>query len=300
MSYLKNYRRPFSFVPVILILLIMLVSELFSVQKEAPAHSLSLCFVDVGQGDSVFLKTPEGETWLIDGGEYDAFDFELKSFLAAWNVDKIDFALVTHYHSDHMGGIAELLKRGRIENLIIPDYTPDGNAKTNLLKLAKKADTRVLEVSEGDILPDSNANLEISVLHPQIGGFSEDNENSNSLVLRLEYFDTSVLLTGDLEQDAEKSLARKYNLETDILKIGHHGSATSTSDMFLQKTNPTYGIISAGSDNRYGHPHREVLSRLSDDDVLVYRTDEDGDISFFLTEKGIETIKTETNYNKEQ
>lgn len=292
----KNYKRSFSIFPIIIISLIMLASRAF---PKVSADTLQLCFVDVGQGDSVFLKTHDGETWLIDGGEYDAFDSELQPFLYSQGIHKVDYALVTHYHSDHMGGISELLESGGAENLVLPDYSPGSKAKTKLLKLAKKTGTSVLEMSEGDTLPTLDDNLKISVLHPNQGGFSSENDNNNSMVLKVEYFDTTILLTGDLEVEAEEILVKKYDLEADILKLGHHGSSTSTSDGFIEEVNPTYGIISAGQGNRYGHPHYEVLNRLDDNDVMIFRTDKDGDVTFHLSEKGIESIKTETNYSKE-
>ncbi len=284
-----------------IIILIALALAAFLSQKEpAPiSDSLRLTFVDVGQGDSAFICTPEGETWLIDGGEDGQYQSGLLPFLEARGVEQLDYVVATHYHNDHIGGIFQLLKSGKIKNLILPDYTPGSKAKNGLLKAAENAHTLVLDVSEGDILPSGNKDLKISVLHPEDGGFSPDNENSNSLVLKLEYFGTTALLTGDIEEDAEPLLTEKYDLEADILKLGHHGSATSTSAEFFKEVDPVYGIISAGQGNRYGHPHYEVLNRLRDDDVIIYRTDEDGDITFFLSEKGIDSIETETHYSKE-
>ncbi len=264
--------------------------------QSASIGGLQLTFVDVGQGDAVFIRTRDGETWLIDGGEDAVFDDGLLPFLNSQGVDKLDFAVATHYHSDHTGGIFQLLKSGKIKTLLLPDYTPDSKAKTGLLKNAEAQGTAVLDISSGDVLDTRDNDLQLLVLHPQKGGFSADNENSNSLVIQLDYLGTSALLTGDLEEDAEEVLMRRYDLEADILKLGHHGSSTSTSKDFLAEVNPTYGIISAGKDNRYGHPHFEVLDRLSDEDVMTYRTDLDGDITFVIDENGIKSITTETNY----
>ncbi len=267
--------------------------------KMIDSDGLLLTFVDVGQGDATFLRTIGGETWLVDGGEDDMYEAELLPFLNSQGVDKLDYAVVTHYHNDHMGGIFQLLKSGRIKNLILPDYTPRSKAKSGLLKNAEGSHTAVLDVSAGDVLETSDKNLKIAVLHPEKGGFDIDNENSNSLLLRLDYFDNSVLLTGDLEEDAEETLLGRYNLEVDILKVGHHGSGTSTSKAFLDEADPTYAVISAGEGNSYGHPHNKILNRLEDDDVMLYRTDLDGDVTFVLGEQGIGKISTETNYAKE-
>ncbi len=286
------------------IILILALCLAALVSKEPPKDNpdlegLQLTFVDVGQGDAAFLKTENGESWLIDGGEDDSFDSELLPFLNAQGIDCLDYAVVTHYHSDHTGGIFQLLKSGKIKTLILPNYIPDNKAKSGLMKNAEISHTAVLDVSAGDILQSEDKNLKISVLHPEKGGFSTENENSNSAVLRIDYFDTSALLTGDLETDAEEILLPKYDLEVDILKVGHHGSSTSTGADFLAEADPVYGIISAGEGNRYGHPHYEVLDRLTDNDVMIYRTDQDGDITFVLGEDGIKSVTTETNYAKE-
>ncbi len=262
-------------------------------EADTVADGLELVFVDVGQGDAMFMRTRSGETWLIDGGEDDMYQTELLPFLKSQGVDRLDYAVVTHYHNDHTGGIFQLLKSGRIKTLILPDYVPNSKAKTGLLKNAEVSHTTVLDISAGDMLETSDKDLKISVLHPEEGGFDTDNENSNSAVLRLDYFDSSVLLTGDLEEDAEKDLLLKYELEVDVLKVGHHGSATSTCSEFLKTVNPTYAVISSGEDNRYGHPHYEVLDRLENEDTRVYRTDRDGDITFVLNEGGIVGISTE-------
>jgi len=131
-------------------------------------------------------------------------------------------------------------------------------------------------------------------LHPEKGGLSGENfHNNSSLTLMASCFDTKVLLTGDIESRAERRIAGTGDIECDILKVSHHGSSTSSSKDFLIAANPTYGVISAGEDNAYGHPHFEVLERLEDEDIRVYRTDTDGSITFEIGEEGIKNIATE-------
>ena len=254
---------------------------------------LTVTFIDVGQGDSALIKTPDGKSLLIDGGEYEAYDESLKPFLMSQDIQSVDYALVSHYHSDHMGGISEMLAEQKVRKLIIPEYDDKNQSREKLVKKANKNQTELLEVSQGDSIDLGDPDLKVSVLHPEKGGFSKDNENSNSLVLYVEYLGTSFLFTGDLEADAEETLVDSYALECDVLKAGHHGSSTSTSEEFLMATNPTYAVISAGRNNRYGHPHYETLDLLENDDVKIYRTDTDGDITFKVSEKGIEKIETE-------
>lgn len=282
----------YSILPVAALICAALASVSFPQKTDSPA---AVTFIDVGQGDSILIKAPNGKTLLVDGGEYEAYDDELKPYLLSQGIASVDFALATHYHSDHMGGIHELVEDGGAETLIIPDYEPSNSAKEKLEKAARKTETQVVEVSEGDSIELGDPDISISVLHPDQGGFDSKNENSNSIVLLVSCFDTSILLTGDLEEDAEEVLKDKYDLEVDILKIGHHGSSTSTSKAFLEAADPTYGIIQCGADNRYGHPHYETLDALADNDVLVYRTDEDGDIEVQIDQTGIKEINTQRN-----
>lgn len=263
--------------------------------KEPIQDAGQVVFVDVGQGDCTFVQTPNGTTLLVDGGEYDAFDAELKPFLRERGIDKVDFALATHYHSDHMGGIYELVKAGMADNLIIPDYQPENKSKDKLLKVSQSTGTRVTQISADHKLQLGDVDVDITVLHPQKGGFSKENENSNSAVLMLSYYGEDFLLTGDLEEDAEGVLIKKFDLEADVLKVGHHGSSTSTSNAFLKEVDPTYAVIQCGEDNSYGHPHYEVLDALDENEARVYRTDTDGDITFFVDKSGIKQITVEKN-----
>ena len=266
-------------------------------ETDEPVRDLGqVVFVDVGQGDCTFVRTPNGSTLLIDGGEYDAFNAELRPFLKSRGIDKVDFALATHYHSDHMGGIYELVEAGMADNLIIPDYEPENKAKSKLLKVSQRTGTRVMQVSADDKIQLGDIDVDITVLHPEKGGFSKTDENNNSLVLMLSYLGTDFLLTGDAEADAEASVLKKFNIEADVLKVGHHGSSSSTSKKFIQAVDPTYAVIQCGEGNSYGHPHYETLDILEDNDARIYRTDTDGDISFFIDEKGIKEIKIEKNY----
>ncbi len=258
------------------------------------SDTAQLTFVDVGQGDATFLKLPSGETFLIDGGEDDDFENGLDPFLASCGISNIDYAIITHYHTDHTGGIMELLSLGRIKNLIIPAHNPKSKAKERILAAAQKSETFVREISAGYTMSSEGQEFELSTLFPEKGHFDE-NENNNSLVLMLKYFKTKVLVTGDLEEDKEKIVAKEFDLETDILNVGHHGSYTSTCAEFLEAADPTYAVIECGAGNSYGHPHYEVLSRLEDDDVRIYRTDKFGHITFSLSEKGIEAIETTKN-----
>ena len=294
------------FINTILILAVCAVLAYVTTDKEplntktpVSAGDLTVTFIDVGQGDSALVETADGTRLLIDGGEYDAYSKYLAPFLAEKNITSIDYALISHYHTDHMGGISELLETGAVDTLLIPKYDDANQNRERIVKKANKHNIEINEICAGDILNLGDPNLKISVLHPLEGGFSKEEENNNSLVLMLDYAGEKFLFTGDLEDDAERVLLKNYDLEADVLKVGHHGSSSSTSIRFLQAVDPTYAVIEAGEDNRYGHPHYEVLNALEDDDIRIYRTDKDGDITFTVTGNGIQLISTERGTAKD-
>ncbi len=254
--------------------------------------SLFVTFINVGQGDATLIRTPKNETILIDGGEKGAFETHLLPYLKKEQIQKIDAAIVTHYHSDHSGGIYELLTHNAVESLFIPDYKDTDSTKSQLTEIAGITHTPVFSISEGDIIETGCEDLTIEILNPPKGGNKGDSfHNNSSLVVKITYFGTSFLITGDIEDDAERHLIRNTNLECEVLKVPHHGSSTSSTKDFLKETDPTYAIISVGHDNPYGHPHIEVLDRLDDEDIQVYRTDKDGDITFEVNRNGISDIK---------
>ncbi len=279
----------------ILIIAIVLMA-LSRFTPESPAvevysDGLSVIFVDVGQGDSTLIRTPDGTTLLVDGGEYEEYRQSLLPALQSQGINRLDYVLATHYHSDHMGALVPLVEDGMAENLLIPNHTPESSHKSKLERAAKKTNTAICELTRGDKIDLKDENLSIEVLNPPSGGF-EDDENSSSVVLKITYFKTTLLLTGDIEKEAEVELAKKFDLECDILKVAHHGSTTSSCAQFLQEADPTHAVIQCGKDNRYGHPHYETLDSLENDDVQIWRCDTDGNIAFFINEKGIENIKT--------
>ena len=235
---------------------------------------LSVIFLDVGQGDSTLIRTPDGTTLLVDGGEKEAYSENILPLFEKMGISQIDYVLASHYHSDHMGGLVPLIKDGLAENLLIPNHTPENTQKSQLTRAANKTATTVTELSRGDAINLNDENLFIEVLHPDSGGFEND-ENSSSVVLKITYFKTTLLFTGDIEEPAEIELAKKYDLECDILKVAHHGSSTSTCPKFLQEADPTHAVIQCGKDNRYGHPHYETTTALENDDVQIWRTDTD-------------------------
>ena len=237
-------------------------------QVSADSEGLSVHFIDVGQADSALLLC-DGEAMLIDGGNVG--DSELVvSYLRQQGVETLDYVVGTHAHEDHIGGLAGVLAVFEAETVWSPVEDYDSKCFADF---AYYADTLVCpEPGETYAL----GGAEITVLGPV--ELYEDT-NDTSIVLRVDYGETSFLFTGDAETQSEHDiLDAGYDVSATVLKVGHHGSDTSSSYQWLRAVAPTYGVISCGAGNDYGHPHAEPMSRLRDADVTIYRTDLQGHI----------------------
>ena len=229
-------------------------------------------FIDVGQADSALIVC-KGETMLIDGGNVEDSDL-IYTVLVKEGINKLDYVVCTHAHEDHVGGLTGALQKRSVTTVYTPTLEYDTRAFSNFIERANDigAQIKIPRVGETFNLGDAK----VTILGP-IKNY--DDTNNTSIVLRVEYGNTSFIFTGDMESEAETDLINSgAKLDATLLKVGHHGSSTSTSYRFLREVMPTYAVISVGKNNDYGHPHGEVLSRLSDADATVYRTDECGDI----------------------
>ncbi len=263
-------------------------------RKQETIDGLRVFFIDVGQGDCSLICTGE-QTLLIDGGEYECWEEDIQPFMLENGYKKFSNVMISHYHSDHGGGIHELTEAGKAERLIMPNTPDTGSLKNKLTRLAKQTDTEIVPISAGDRVDFGHPDVKLEVLFPDRDIYENEDENLNndSIILRLDYFDTSFLFTGDLEEDAEQVLLNSGKLDADVLKVGHHGSKTSTSAEFLEAVDPDYAVIGVGENNSYGHPHDSVTKRLKNHGTMIYRTDRNGDILFEVNEKGISRIETE-------
>ena len=282
----------------LLLAIVLVIIHIFSISDEPqrtetqPEGDLELTFIDVGQGSSVLMKTSNDKVILYDGGESSVYSTRLNPYLESRGIDTIDTAIVSHYHSDHMGGIGELLKEGRIKKLILPDYPVEADQLDFWERYAEKTNTKITYASAGDTIDCECHGLLVNVLNPPQSGIqSSSYHNDNSLVLHIIYGKTGILLTGDIEQSAESEVLNlKKNITCEIFQVPHHGSSTSTSPRFLDKAEPTYGVIQSGEGNRYGHPHYETLDTLQDEDVRIYRNDTDGNITFIVSPTSIKDV----------
>lgn len=231
-------------------------------------------FIDVGQGDSIFIKS-EDESMLIDAGENDQGD-TVVDHIKSTGTDELKYAVSTHAHSDHCGGLDTVLKNIRTKSLICTGE--DDNTKTwkDVLKAAKKNHVKTEQPNLNKEYTLGSATF--TVLAPQPDSIYS-RFNNYSIVIKLKYGEKTFLFMGDAENVSENEiLSHGYDVHADVLKLGHHGSKTSTSADFLRKVNPKYAVISCGKNNDYGHPHKGTLKKLEYTNTEVHRTDLEGTI----------------------
>ncbi|MBQ3566649.1 MAG: MBL fold metallo-hydrolase [Oscillospiraceae bacterium] len=249
-------------------------SEETEQSMELFTENLTVHFIDVGQGDCTFIELPNGETMLIDAGETDQGD-KVTTYINSQGYDEIDYTVATHAHSDHIGGMPEVLRTLEADDFYMTSAIATTNIYEEMLNVLKSTDTDVHSVMAGDVILDEN-NLLVEVVAPVV--IDEKEQNNNSVVIKLTYENSSFLFTGDAEEDEENDIT--HDIDCDVLKVGHHGSDTSSSVNFLDKVNPSYAVISCGMNNSYGHPTDELLKRLYDRNINVYRTDLQGTVIF--------------------
>jgi len=237
---------------------------------------LKVHFIDVGQGDATLIEL-HGYTTLIDAGPNSSAE-SLIYYLKSQNIKSIDYIITTHPDEDHIGGIDEVLSRFRVKNFYGPKVTKNTDTFKSMVKELKKQDLKIT-VPYKDMVLDLGEQANLIFLTPL--DYKDDNENNLSLVTKLNFKDISIIFMGDCESDVEKLLIKDSQiLESDIIKLGHHGSKSSSSLAFLKKVAPDYAIISCGKNNKYGHPHKETIDKLDNLNIKYYRTDIEGNIIF--------------------
>lgn len=257
---MNNYKY---IMAVALILLVLIFS---TYRKE---DNLRVGFLDVGQGDAIIVRTPRGQNILIDGGPDNRLLSQLADFLPWWE-RKIDYLVISHYHADHLVGLIELLNKYKVEHILVTAHgpSPDFLYQTWQRALAEhKLTPSIVRAGQKFIISDD--------LYWQILSADSDHKdyNENSLVIRLTYGQVDFLLMGDLPAAGElKLLEQGWPLESEVLKVGHHGSKYSSSADFLQRVKPELCLIESGLDNKFGHPHRETMDRLAKVACQIFNT----------------------------
>lgn len=284
----KIYRKVI--VPLIICLLTMVQLAFMPVLAfgKTDNSTFEIKFIDVGQGDAALIKC-DGHYMLIDGGPSNASS-TIYSILKKEKIDKLDYMIATHPDADHIGGLSGALNYAKVEKCFCSVTQHDTKTFNSLLKYLAKQKVSITVPQSGDTFNLGGAN--ITILGP---GSKADDTNNSSIVVKVEYGNNYFLFMGDAEAEEEAQIINKWkNLKCDVIKIGHHGSASSTSDKLLKSVKPQYAIISVGIDNAYGHPDQSALDRLNKAAVEIYRTDQHGDITIVSDGKSIE-ITTEKN-----
>ena len=252
-----------------------------SEEPAAADAAIKVQVLDVGQGLSVLLTCGDA-AMLYDGGGRDTSSFVV-AYLKNQGIETLNYVVVSHYDSDHLAGVIGAINVFNIETLIAPDYTADTKLYASFQKAVQDYDLTVTSPVPGDIYPFGSGTFQI--LAPL--GTDYESENDYSVVLRVSLGDSSLLLTGDATENSEtEMLGSGMALASNVLLAGHHGSASSTSEAFLNAVSPDYAIISCGS-NSYGHPAKRVVELLEANSIPLYRTDLQDTISFTLTSQGI-------------
>ncbi|MFQ5342145.1 MAG: DNA internalization-related competence protein ComEC/Rec2 [Anaerolineae bacterium] len=246
-----------------------------------PDGQLHVVFFDVGQGDAIFIQTPGGHQAVIDGGPSPAVMADAVGRRMPFWDRSIDLVILTHANEDHLAGLIPILERYRVDHAIEPGY-PQSTApyfKWRDVLHEKGIDTQFARAGMDIHLGDGVWLAVLNPPQPLLQG-TEADDNNNGVVVRLTYGETSFILTGDIEAEVEGRLAARSRVQAQVLKLAHHGSDSSTTPAFLAAVHPWVAVISVGADNRFGHPSDEVVARVAEAGVPIFRTDEHGDIEF--------------------
>lgn len=263
--------------------------------ENAPDHSLAVHYIDVGQGDSILLESDDDYV-LIDAGEKE-YGPTICAYLEKLGVTQLDYVIATHPHSDHCGGLADVITTFECENFITTETDQQTKTWVDVLLAVDETNCNYIDAVKGNTYSFGESYFEI--LGPV--GSDYDNYNDYSVIIKAQCGNNSFLFTGDMETKTEKELlAEGSDLKADVLKVGHHGSTTSSSETFLDAVSPTYAVITCGKGNEYGHPHIETLDKLSERGITVYRTDELSTIVAFSDKNNITFTYTNTQKVVEQ
>lgn len=288
----KSTLKKLSKLPAPVLIIIIAIAVVFAAYQHfrtdnaqtTVTDSAEFHFIDVGQGDAVLIRTPSGDV-LIDAGK-NSSEEALDLYLKSYGVKTIEYAIFTHPHEDHIGGADMVIKNYDIKNVILPNCPSTTKTYTNMLTAISQKGLTAKEAHSRDKY--RVGELVLNVLGPVRNNYEEVNDHS--IVILAEWGGTRVMLAGDAELEAETDILKEFgnsNINCNILKLGHHGSSSSSGEKWLKALDPDIGIICCGKDNEYGHPHAEIVERLSKFGVKSYRTDELGSLVFISDGKTV-------------
>ena len=272
-----------------LVILIIFSNLNYSVIFERAKDELLINFVDVGQGDSTLIRY-NGKNILIDGGgstdtTYNVGENVLLPYLLDKKINRIDYIIFSHFDTDHCQGLIYLIGKIKVKNAILGLQAEDYENYKEFLEEAKKKNVNVIFAQKGDKI-NIQKNLYFDVIWPSSKNLITNNSiNNNSLVCKLNFYNFSMLFTGDIEKEAEEAILNNV-LKSTILKVAHHGSNTSTTDEFLEAVSPKIVLIGVGVNNKFNHPSDSTIKKLELKKCQIYRTDQMGEISIRVTKNG--------------
>ena len=249
--------------------------------KEMKVH-----FIDVGQADSIFIELPDGKNMLIDAGN-NADGAFVARYLSDRGVTRINYLIGTHPHADHIGGLDTIINEFDIVNVLMPKVSYNTKTYEDVLKAVKNKGLRIISPVAGEYCVEVS-NYKIEVLAPCEAEYEDI--NNYSIVVKITIGERSFLFCGDAEALSEEQMLERFDIGADVVKLGHHGSATSSSEAFLDAVNPEYAVIMCGADNDYGHPHEQTLDRLAKRGIGLYRTDINGTIVMTTDGQSIDVV----------
>ena len=262
-------------------------------------ENLEVHFLDVGQGDAIFIETPEDFQILIDAGPDKSILTELGKVMS-FSDRSIDMVILTHPHSDHVAGLVEVLRRYQINDVYLTGVAHTSNDYLTFLELIKQKNIFAHEVVEPfEIILDNEIKLQFVYPLESFSGLRVENLNNTSIVNRLVFGDSVALFTGDLEIEGEDEVLESgQEIRAQLFKAGHHGSSTSSQEKFIMEVSPEYAVISVGRDNSFGHPSGRTVSRFERLGIEIFRTDQDGAIGFSSDGSGWELIEQKPWFEK--
>jgi len=270
-----NKKQSYFLFGAVLVVIIAIVLLFVLHFQNKPRDILTVSFLNVGQGDAIFIEAPNKKQILVDGGGDGSILRELGSVMPFYD-RSIDIVVATHPDKDHIGGLIDVVQNFSVDQVIRSGAESDTSTFKLFDSLIVRQDIVEHTAERGmRIYLDEELGIYIDVLHPAYDVSRVQDKNDASIILRLVYGETEFLLTGDASDRIERELVTKGNTEdiqSDVLKLGHHGSKTSSDLEFLQVVQPELAIVSAGCDNRYGHPHGEIINRVKELDIIILET----------------------------
>lgn len=265
---------------IFIIILLLFGASIFGIKmRDRLPQELEVHFIDIGQGDAILVRTKNGKNMLIDSGSGKE-SHRLIDYLQTQGVQMIDIVIATHPDEDHIGGMAEVIRKFGIGSFYMPNKVHHTMSFEQMISMLKEKKIRVIKANAGETIPFDN-DTELLILNPDDRIYVDN--NNYSVVTKLTYKNNSFLFTGDIDAVNEYNLLADFGeqLDADILKLAHHGSSGSSAPEFIRMVSPVAAVASCGAGNSYGHPHDEVCARLKAYGIPLYRTDEQGNIVFY-------------------